>query len=78
MLLQNNYKSINILCTKILGSTSIKREAIIIKINQVYNEIDKIPSVQSGKKRAISNLLEEALDTLEDVQILPDSEDDDY
>lgn len=73
--LQNNFKHLNILCRNIPAGNSIKREAIIIKINQVYNEIDKIPSVQSGKKRIISNLLEEALDSLEDVNIFPESED---
>lgn len=73
--LQNNYKNLNILCSKIVNTDSVKREAIIIKINQVYNEIDKIPSVQITKKKAISSLLELSLDSFEDVQILPE---DDY
>lgn len=78
VLLQNNYKNLNILCSKIVNPDSIKREAIIIKINQVYNEIDKIPSVQISKKKAISNLLELSLDSFEDVEILPEEDEDDY
>lgn len=76
--LQSNYKNLNILCSKISGSDSVKHEAIILKINQVYNEIDKIPGVQAGKKRAISHFLELALDSFEDVEILPEEDDYEY
>ena len=42
---------------------SVKREAIIMKINSLYIEVGRIVSVQADKKKQIIALLDESLES---------------
>ena len=78
LFLYHNSLNLNNLCREIEPNASIKREAVILKINQLYNAIEKIPSVQSDKQKQIMGLIDVGLDSLREIDYHEDSEQDVY
>jgi hypothetical protein len=67
--LAHNSVNLNYLGRRVNANPTIKREAIVIKINALYVEINKISSIQSDKQKAILTLLDEALESFVEGEI---------
>lgn len=67
--LSHNSVSLNYLGRRVNANPTIKREAIVIKINALYIEINKISSVQADKQKVILTLLDEALESFVEGEI---------
>ena len=63
LLLTHNSVNINNLCRRANMFPTIKREAIVMKINSLYVEIGKISSIQGDKQKQIIKLLDESLES---------------
>ena len=63
LILTHNSVNINNLCRRANMFPTIKREAVVMKINSLYVEVGKISSIHADKQRQIVKLLDESLES---------------